>query len=80
MKNTFIILTSFCLLASSLAAPPNILVILADDAGYADFGFQLGGINGDFAALTPNIDSLAASGVKFSNGYPFLPPRGGSCA
>jgi arylsulfatase A-like enzyme len=50
-------------------AAPNIIVILADDAGYADFGFQGGGINGDFANLTPNIDSIATGGVKFSNGY-----------
>jgi arylsulfatase A-like enzyme len=54
----------------ALAAPaPNILVILADDAGYADFGFQGGGIQGDFAALTPHIDSLASGGVRFSSGY-----------
>ncbi|MCU0786567.1 MAG: sulfatase-like hydrolase/transferase, partial [Verrucomicrobia bacterium] len=52
-----------------VTAAPNILVILADDAGYADFGFQGGGINGDFAALTPHIDSLAMGGVRFSSGY-----------
>lgn len=51
------------------AAQPNIIVILADDAGYADFGFQGGGINGDFAALAPNLDSLATNGVKFTSGY-----------
>ena len=44
--------------------PPNIVVILADDLGYADLGYQ--GLT-DFA--TPNIDRLAASGVRFSNGY-----------
>ena len=44
--------------------PPNIVVILADDLGYADVGFQ--GLK-DFA--TPSIDRLAASGVRFSNGY-----------
>ena len=50
-------------------AQPNILLILADDAGYADFGFRGGGIDGDFAQLTPNIDSIASAGVRFSNGY-----------
>ena len=56
---------------SAQAAPsaPNILVILADDAGYADFGCQGGGIHGDFATLTPNIDSIATGGVRFTNGY-----------
>ncbi len=44
--------------------PPNIIVILADDLGYADVGFQ--GLR-DFA--TPNIDSLAAAGIRFTNAY-----------
>ncbi|RME90514.1 MAG: hypothetical protein D6766_13170, partial [Verrucomicrobia bacterium] len=51
------------------ATQPNILLILTDDAGYVDFGFQGGGIDGDFADLTPHIDSLAASGVRFTSGY-----------
>ncbi len=42
-------------------APPNILVILADDAGYADFGFMGGDIP------TPHIDRLAESGVVFTD-------------
>lgn len=44
--------------------PPNFVVILADDLGYADVGFQ--GLR-DFA--TPNIDRLAARGVRFTNAY-----------
>ncbi|WP_373400015.1 sulfatase [Algoriphagus halophilus] len=43
---------------------PNIVLILADDAGYADFGFQ-----GSKEMLTPNLDSLAAKGVKFTQAY-----------
>ncbi len=39
-------------------------MILADDLGYADVGFQ--GLK-DFT--TPNIDLLAAGGVRFTNGY-----------
>ena len=46
------------------ARPPSIVVILADDLGYADVGFQ--GLR-DFA--TPNIDRLAANGVRFTNAY-----------
>lgn len=43
---------------------PNVVVILADDLGYADVGYQ--GLR-DFA--TPNIDALAAAGIRFTNGY-----------
>jgi arylsulfatase len=39
---------------------PNILLIVADDAGYADIGSFGGEIN------TPNIDALAAIGVRFT--------------
>lgn len=43
---------------------PNILVILLDDAGYADFGFM-----GSPDLETPAIDRLAASGVVFSDAH-----------
>ncbi|MHB2170090.1 arylsulfatase [Alsobacter sp. R-9] len=42
---------------------PNIVLIVADDAGYADFG----SFGGEIA--TPSIDALAAVGVRFSNFY-----------
>ena len=51
---------------------PNIIVILADDMGYADAGFT-----GSEDILTPNLDELAASGVTFTMGYcnhPFCGP------
>lgn len=44
---------------------PNILLIVADDLGYGELGLQ--GFNKDIP--TPNIDSLAANGTRFSNGY-----------
>lgn len=44
--------------------PPNIIVILTDDAGYVDFGCY-----GGTVIPTPQIDSLARDGVRFSNGY-----------
>ncbi len=43
---------------------PNVIVILADDAGFADFGFQ-----GKSDLKTPNIDLLAQSGVIFTDGH-----------
>jgi len=52
--------------------PPNIIVILADDLGYGDVGF-----NGCLDIPTPNIDSIAANGVLCTNGYvthPFCSP------
>ena len=51
---------------------PNIILILADDLGYGDVGF-----NGCTEIPTPNIDSLATDGVRFANGYsshPFCSP------
>lgn len=43
---------------------PNVIVIMADDMGYADAGFA-----GAKDIQTPNLDQLAASGVIFKNGY-----------
>ena len=43
---------------------PNIVVIVADDLGYADLSY-----NGAADIETPNIDQLARDGVTFSNGY-----------
>jgi arylsulfatase A-like enzyme len=43
---------------------PNILLIVGDDMGYADVGFQ-----GCKDIPTPNLDALATSGVRFTSGY-----------
>jgi len=45
-------------------ARPNVLLIVGDDMGYADVGFH--GCND---IPTPHLDALAASGVRFTNGY-----------
>lgn len=50
--------------SAEAAKTPNILVIVADDLGYADVGFH-----GAADIPTPNIDALAASGIRFTNGY-----------
>jgi len=44
--------------------PPNIVVILTDDQGYKDVGF-----NDSPDIKTPQIDRIARNGVKFTNGY-----------
>ena len=47
---------------------PNIIVIVADDLGYADLGIQ-----GSADIVTPNIDSIAKNGIRFTNGYVTAP-------
>ena len=43
---------------------PNIILLIGDDQGYPYFGFM-----GADYVHTPNMDSLAASGILFTNGY-----------
>ena len=50
--------------ASGDSKPPNFILMLADDLGYGDLG-----ITGSKQIPTPHIDSLAASGVRFTNAY-----------
>ncbi|MBW8885205.1 MAG: sulfatase-like hydrolase/transferase, partial [Planctomycetia bacterium] len=47
---------------------PNVLVIFADDLGYGDIG-----VHGGKEVPTPNIDALAASGVRCTSGYVSCP-------
>lgn len=46
------------------ADKPNVVVLLADDLGYADVGFH-----GCKDIPTPNLDALAKAGVRCTNGY-----------
>ena len=48
---------------SRLTAAPNVVVILSDDMGYSDLGCYGGEI------ATPNLDALAANGLRFTNFY-----------
>jgi arylsulfatase A-like enzyme len=44
--------------------PPNVVVFLADDAGWGDYGHS-----GNQQAITPNIDSIAKAGVSLDRFY-----------
>ena len=50
--------------APAQTRPPNVLIIVADDMGYADIG-----VHGSPDIPTPHIDSLAAGGIRFTNAY-----------
>lgn len=56
--------TSLDTAADAADTRPNIVVIVSDDAGYNEFS-----MHGSTICPTPRIDSIAASGVRFSNGY-----------
>jgi arylsulfatase A-like enzyme len=56
------------LLASAAYAKPNVIVILADDLGYADLG-----VHGGKDIPTPHIDSIAKNGVRCTQGYASCP-------
>lgn len=62
-------------LSQSQNTPPNLIVIMTDDQGYADVGF-----NGCEDIPTPNIDAIANNGVKFTRGYVTYPVCGPSRA
>ncbi len=53
-----------CNSTPELPKQPNVIVILADDMGVGDVSAY-----GSKAISTPNIDRLAAEGVRFTNGY-----------
>src|SRR5262245_23692747 len=67
-----VILVAIAFNSAIAAERPNILVILADDLGYGDVGFQ-----GCKDIPTPNLDALAKRSVRCTNGYvthPFCSP------
>jgi len=58
--------------AAEAPAKPNVLLMVSDDQGYADVGF-----NGCKDVPTPHLDGLARSGLQCTNGYvshPFCAP------
>ena len=61
-----VLLACMCSMALSAAPgrPPNIVVLYADDIGWGDFGCY-----GAKVIPTPNVDRLAAEGLRFTAGY-----------
>lgn len=55
---------SVLLLSPSMAAPPNFVMIFIDDMGWGDLSCF-----GNKEAQTPNLDRLAAEGIRFSQFY-----------
>lgn len=69
---------AFCFLsiATAFADSPNIVVIVSDDQGYHDLGCF-----GNDEIITPNLDRIAADGVRLTNFYvswPACTPSRGS--
>lgn len=66
MRLKFVALTLLTVSTVSVPAadPPNIIVFIADDVSWNDYGCY-----GNAAARTPNIDALAASGIRFDRAY-----------
>src|SRR5687767_9162857 len=55
-------------LSNDAADKPNIVIIFADDLGYADLSCQ-----GSREIRTPRIDSIFTNGVRFTDGYVTAP-------
>ena len=56
--------TLHCTGGETAKQPPNIIYILADDLGYGELGSY-----GQTQIETPNIDALAANGMRFTQHY-----------
>jgi arylsulfatase A-like enzyme len=66
-RNWFVIFCALVLVSlanSAQAEKPNIIFILADDLGFNQIGCY-----GDTPIKTPNLDRMAASGVRFTQAY-----------
>ena len=79
VRGSVVALAAFCVSVSgqtSQAQRPNIVLIMTDDAGYADLG-----VYGATDLKTPNIDGLARDGVRltdfYANGSSCTPTRAG---
>ena len=65
VKSTAYLLLLFAMLATHATASdqPNIVIMVADDLGWADVGYHGGNID------TPSLDKLAEEGVRLNRFY-----------
>lgn len=76
MRACLILASAFVLTLLPLAAAPNVILIISDDQGYPDLGCI-----GTKPLITPNLDRLAAEGVRGTSFYvtwPACTPSRGS--
>ncbi len=64
MKSLFLFAATLLTCGLTHAAPPNVVIFLADDAGWGDYSFS-----GNIQVSTPNIDSIAGGGVSMDRFY-----------
>lgn len=65
ISRSALLLLALCAMAdASCAAPPNVVIFLADDAGWGDYSHS-----GNRQVSTPNIDSIATGGVSLDRFY-----------
>src|SRR5262245_10613197 len=69
MKRILLLATLWLTTTATLAAPKNILLIIADDYGVANSSLYNATNNGALLPPTPNIASLVTNGVVFRNAY-----------
>ncbi len=63
--------------ATVYAAPPNVILLMGDDHGWEEVGY-----NGHAHVKTPALDQMAAGGMRFDrfySGHPSCSPTRGSC-
>jgi arylsulfatase A len=58
------LLVVLALVGNTSAAPPNVVILFADDLGYGDLGCY-----GHPTIRTPNLDRMAAEGMRFTSFY-----------
>ncbi|MCA9070162.1 MAG: sulfatase-like hydrolase/transferase, partial [Planctomycetaceae bacterium] len=68
MLRVLSILYALCIPQTLLAATPNVVLVMCDDLGWGDVGF-----NGSQVAKTPNLDEMAAHSLKFTRFYSAAP-------
>jgi len=55
---------AFAVFTQAAERPPNVVLLFADDLGYGELSCQ-----GNPEIPTPHIDSIAANGIRFTQGY-----------